>query len=99
MLPPSLNSAVSRRVHGSAGAFDVVLELSGTPIIDPRVNGTETLVFNFSANVLVAGGTPTAANWCCILMERKSSSNPKAGGSFFLKPINTFYPNKHHRFF
>jgi hypothetical protein len=52
--PVQLNQAVSRKVHGSTGAFNVDLPLTGNPGIECRsggANGDYTLVFTF-ANTL-----------------------------------------------
>jgi hypothetical protein len=45
-----LNAVVSRKIHGSAGTFDINLPLTGTPGIECRsggANGDYTLVFTF----------------------------------------------------
>ena len=55
--PPQLQSAVSRMVHGSAGAFDIPL-----PGVESRVGGTTgdyQLVATF-ANPVTVGGSPQA---------------------------------------
>jgi len=54
--PVSLTLVVSRKVHGTAGIFDVDLPLSGNPGIECRsggANGDYTLVFTF-ANTLTS---------------------------------------------
>jgi hypothetical protein len=51
----ALTSAVSRKIHGGAGAFDVNLPLSGNPGIECRsggANGDHTLVITFTNNVV-----------------------------------------------
>jgi hypothetical protein len=51
---PVLTSAVSRKVHGSAGTFDLNLPLSGTRGVECRsggANGNHTVVFTFSDNI------------------------------------------------
>jgi hypothetical protein len=59
----TLNSAVSRKTHGTAGNFDVNLPLVGTPGVECRnANPGHTLVLTFSNNVVsgsasVTGGT------------------------------------------
>ncbi len=46
--PPILQSAVSRRVHGTAGTFDLPLSLVSTaPTVEPRKGPGQTLVFTF----------------------------------------------------
>ena len=60
---PLVQSAVSRKTHGSAGSFDVNLPLSGTPGIECRSGGATsdyTIVVTFLANVSV-NGNPQAA--------------------------------------
>jgi hypothetical protein len=55
---PTLTSAVSRKTHGGAGAFDVNLPLTGTPGIECRIGGATndyTIVVTFSGNVTVTG--------------------------------------------
>ncbi len=52
--PPSLLTAVSRKEHGMAGAFDVLLALSGTAAVESRVGDTLTLIFTFDHD-LAAG--------------------------------------------
>jgi hypothetical protein len=49
--PVQLNAVVSRKVHGSAGTFDVDLPLTGNPGIECRSGGANsdyTLVFRFA---------------------------------------------------
>ena len=47
--PLQLTGAVSRKTHGSAGAFDITLPLSGPPAVECRSTGGEhTLVFTFN---------------------------------------------------
>ncbi|MDQ6655902.1 MAG: dockerin type I domain-containing protein [Verrucomicrobiota bacterium] len=72
----ALNAAVSRKVHGAAGAFDIVLPLTGTPGVECRTGGAtgdHTIVFTFnnpivSGNAAVTGGdgsvsgAPTISN-------------------------------------
>ena len=67
--PPPLNltNALSRRVHGAAGIFDVNLPLAGDPGVECRsTRGRYTLVFTFSNGVVagtasVTSGTATIA--------------------------------------
>lgn len=64
---PAFASAVSRKVHGSAGTFDLPLSAVATnPSTEPRQGPAHTLVFNFNkaitgATVTVTEGTATAA--------------------------------------
>lgn len=64
---PVLQSAVSRKVHGAAGTFDLPLSAVPTnPTTEPRIGPAQTLVFTFdkpvnAATVTVTEGTATAA--------------------------------------
>jgi hypothetical protein len=70
-LPPSLVSAASRRVHGSAGTFDLPLSLvvppavNHSPTTEPRQGPAQTIVFAFDkaisgATATITEGTATA---------------------------------------
>ena len=57
---PVAMSAVSRKVHGGAGTFDVPLPLTGTPGLECRsTGGAHTIVVTFGAPVTVAGASVT----------------------------------------
>jgi hypothetical protein len=61
--PPdlALGSAVSRKVHGTAGTFDLDLPLGGSPGVECRsTGGAHTLVFTFNNNVASGSATVTA---------------------------------------
>jgi hypothetical protein len=66
--PATLASAVSRKVHGAAGTFNLPLVLAPVtnPTTEPRQGPTQTIVFTFNkaitaAAVAVTEGTATAA--------------------------------------
>jgi hypothetical protein len=66
--PPTLASAVSRKVHGAAGTFNLPLVLTPVtnPTTEPRQGPTQTIVFTFNkaitaASVAVTECTATAA--------------------------------------
>ncbi len=65
-LPPVFQSAVSRKVHGGTGTFDLPLSLVSTsPTTEPRVGPTHTVVCTFDkaitgANVSITEGAATA---------------------------------------
>ena len=65
----ALVSAVSRKVHGAAGTFDIPLPLSGEPGVESRSSSSHTLIFTFNrpiasgdATVSEGGATAAAAN-------------------------------------
>ncbi|MDQ6765514.1 MAG: hypothetical protein M3Z22_05370, partial [Verrucomicrobiota bacterium] len=60
---PGLNSAVSRKTHGSAGTFDIDLPLAGTTGVECRTggaSGNHQIVFNFANTGIAINGTPQA---------------------------------------
>jgi hypothetical protein len=58
--PPIYVSAVSRRVHGAAGTFDLsVPPLMTNPITEPRQGPAQTIVFTFDKPVMSATATIT----------------------------------------
>jgi hypothetical protein len=62
--PLELSRVASRKMHGSAGAFDLELPLSGRPGIECRSggeNGEYTMIFGF-ANPLTSVATATVTN-------------------------------------
>ena len=56
---PAVQSAVSRRVHGGAGTFDVPLPLNGPTGIECRTGTSDQLVITFSTSVTVASASVT----------------------------------------
>ena len=56
---PAVTSAVSRKVHGGAGTFDVPLPLNGPAGVECRTGPTYTMVVTFSTSVTVASATVT----------------------------------------
>jgi len=53
----TLSSVVSRKVHGSAGTFDLTLLVGGTTrTIEPRLGGASQLVFTFSEPIVATDG-------------------------------------------
>jgi hypothetical protein len=56
-----LATAVSRKIHGAAGTFDVPLPLTGSPGVECRSSsGAHSLVFTFSNNVVSGNASVTA---------------------------------------
>lgn len=60
---PTLLSAVSRKTHGAAGVFDLSLALSGTPTVEPRIGGGNTLVFTFAEPIIASDGLLDASEF------------------------------------
>jgi hypothetical protein len=60
-VPVQLTDAVSRKIHGAAGTFDVELPLSGSVGIECRSGGgNHTFVFTFSNNVVSGNAAVTS---------------------------------------
>jgi plastocyanin len=57
--PLQLTTAVSRKTHGAAGAFDINLPLSGTPGLESRTGGY-TIVATFTNNVVSGNASVTS---------------------------------------
>jgi hypothetical protein len=65
-IPPPLQlfSVVSRKLHGSAGTFDVDLPLTGNPGIECRsggANGDYTMIFTFTNPLTSVGGASVSS--------------------------------------
>ena len=61
-MAPAAQSAVSRKVHGTAGTFDIPLPLSGNVGIECRTGPTHQVIVNFGAPVTVATASVSAGN-------------------------------------
>jgi uncharacterized delta-60 repeat protein len=60
-IPLTATSAVSRKMHGALGPFDIPLPLTGAPGVECRSSsGHHTLVFSFSNGVI--GGSANVTN-------------------------------------
>jgi hypothetical protein len=57
--PPVPTAVVSRKVHGSAGPFDIPLPLTGTPGIECRSGGVTQVVMEFPLPVTFSGASVT----------------------------------------
>jgi hypothetical protein len=59
--PPALASAASRKVHGSAGTFDLPLSLADihNPTTEPRIGPAQTIVFTYDKPITAATATIT----------------------------------------
>ena len=61
--PPVLLSAVSRKIHGSVGAFEISLPLTGTPAIECRTGspaGAHQIVLTFANSITFSEASVTA---------------------------------------
>ena len=83
--PPPLVSASSRKVHGSAGVYDVNLPLTGTRGVEPRSSGgAYTIVFHFANPVLTCGTASSSSG--------AATNDPASGGNDCLVDL-TGVPN------
>jgi hypothetical protein len=77
-LPVQLTGVRSRKVHGSAGTFDVDLPLTGNSGIECRsggANGNYTLVFSFSNPLTGVGGASIASGTGSVAGNNIDSSD------------------------
>lgn len=58
-------SAVSRKVHGTAGTFDLPLNIgpANSATVEPRTGGPTTFLFTFSDNITTVDGTLGSTNF------------------------------------
>ena len=59
-IAPAAQSAVSRKVHGAAGAFDIPLPLSGNVGIECRNDSNFQMVVDFPSPITVGGAAVTS---------------------------------------
>ncbi len=83
---PALTGAVSRKVHGAAGTFDLPLSLaSGNPTTEPRISPTVTVVVTFDQPVASAavaltegsatlGGVVAAGNTATVTLSNVANA-------------------------
>jgi hypothetical protein len=77
-IPVQLNAVVSRKVHGSAGTFDVNLPLTGTAGIECRsggANGNYTIVFTFANTLTTVGGAGVTSGTGSVASSSLDSSD------------------------
>lgn len=74
--PPmlALTSAVSRKMHGAAGTFEINLPRSGAPGVECRSGPAHTLVFTFS-NPIVSGDAMVTSGMATIAGSPTISGN------------------------
>jgi len=56
---PMVTNAVSRKLHGGAGNFDIPLALNGPTAVESRIGPTYQMVINFSTSVTVGSAAVT----------------------------------------
>jgi hypothetical protein len=90
--PFLLTSAASRKIHSSAGDFDVDLPLSGTPAIECRAGGATsdyTMVVTFGVNVTVTGNpqAEVTLGTGCVGSGGACSGNVSVSGNTVTIPL------------
>ncbi len=62
--PPALTGAVSRKVHGSAGSFDLPISISssGTVPVECRAGSSLTLIASFDKNIVTCDAVVTSGS-------------------------------------
>ena len=77
---PTLVSAVSRKVHGAAGTFDLPLSLvPGNPSVEPRSGPTQTIVMTFDR--AIAAATPQ------VIEGNATTGTPTFSGNSVITPL------------
>ncbi len=77
-LPVQLSAVGSRKVHGSAGTFDVDLPLTGSPGIECRsggVSGDYTIIFRFANPLSTVGGASVTSGTGSVVSGNIDSSD------------------------
>ena len=89
---PTVTGAVSRKAHGGAGNFDVLLPVTGTPGIECRSTGGTndyTIVVTFSGNVTVTGSpqAQVTVGTGCVGSGGVCSGNVSVSGNTVTIPL------------
>jgi hypothetical protein len=87
-----VQGAVSRKIHGSAGSFDIDLALTGTPGIECRTSGGTndyTMVVMFGNNVSVTGNpqAQVIVGTGCVGSSGTCSGNVSVSGNAVTVPL------------
>jgi hypothetical protein len=90
--PVILTQAVSRKIHGGAGTFDVNLPLTGTPGIECRSSGAThdyAMVVTFSGNVTVTGNpqAQVTSGTGCVGSSGTCTGNVTVSGNTVTVPL------------
>jgi len=91
---PTVQSAVSRKTHGGAGAFDVNLPLTGTAGVECRASGGTndyTMVITFAGNVTVTGSPQAQLTMGtgCVGSGGVCTGNVSVSGNVVTIPLTT----------
>ena len=91
---PTLQSAVSRKMHGAAGNFDISLPLTGTTGVECRTTGGTndyTLIVTFSGNVTVTGSpqAQVTSGTGCVGSGGLCTGNVTISGAVVTVPLTT----------
>jgi hypothetical protein len=91
-LAPQVTGAVSRKMHGAAGAFDVPLPLTGTAGVECRTSGGTndyTMVVTFAVNVTVTGSpqAEVTAGTGCVGSSGVCDGNVSVSGNVVTIPL------------
>ncbi len=71
-----LGNAVSRKVHGDAGVFDIALPSTGSPGIEDRATAADTIVFNFNRNLTAVDDVASSCG--SVISATVDPGNPRA---------------------
>ena len=91
---PTVAGAVSRKMHGAAGTFDIDLPLTGTAGIECRTGGATndfTMVVTFSGNVSVTGSpqAQVTSGTGCVGSGGICTGNVNISGNTITVPLTT----------
>jgi hypothetical protein len=91
---PTVSSAVSRKVHGGAGTFDIAMPVTGSSGVESRTSGGTndfTLVVTFSGNVTVTGSpqAQVTSGAGCVGSGGVCNGNVSVSGAVVTVPLTT----------
>ncbi|MHC4444879.1 MAG: dockerin type I domain-containing protein [Planctomycetota bacterium] len=90
--PPTLNSAISRKAHGSQGDFDINLPLDpSSAAIECRADGPTKVILTFSDNIQVNDGVPDCSE---ITLSSGSCDNVQIAGNVMTITITSVILNE-----
>jgi hypothetical protein len=97
--------AVSRKVHGDAGPFDLVLPLSGAPAVEPRSGGNNNdyqIIFVFPDSLTSVGGASSSTG---VVTTSQMGTDPHqyivnvtgvTSGQYVTVTLNNAHDNQNH---